>query len=726
MNPGRHSSGADSGGKRKRRPRVRGPQPRSAERPELERPAQVPDLGAPEPAPDGSGLTIWRGLTLSPFQVRAIEAVRAGRNVLVGAPTGAGKTLVAEYALHDALTRGRRCIYTAPIKTLSNQKYRDFREEGGLDVGLMTGDVTLQPTAQILIMTTEILRNAIFEDPAQLADVEYAVFDEVHFLDDPERGSVWEEALIFAPPSMRFICLSATVDNIEELGAWLREVRPHDLEVIQSERRPVPLHHQVFTPRDGLLEGADLGRARRRAQERLDRKRADERRERQRGRKRGGDRRPRFEAPDPSGLFDMLQGEGLLPVLVFAFSRKDCERLARRNEGRDLLTPEEHERMRAFQVRLAELFRLPPGALNSEVFTLARNGIGFHHAGLLPIDKELVERMFTSGLLKMLFTTETFALGINMPARTVVFYALEKFDGVSMDWLRTRDYMQMAGRAGRQGIDREGLVVSLAGDRELSEAPFERYLAGRPEPVNSRFTLSYSSLLHLIETLGRERLSVAWEKSFHLFQLRGAQPKARERLTRKHLLHVEARLAMLAELGYIDADDALTGRGRIARLINGYEVQVTELLFSGLIENLGPTDLATVFVGLSYEERRRGGGGFVQARFAGTLRREVSRFLARLATRESELGIPTPMKLPDWGLSPAVAAWCAGGDFESLEDVVEIPAGDLCRNFRMAVQLMRQVRRAIDPSWDLGDRLSDAVAALDRDEVDARRQLELG
>lgn len=677
--------------------------------------------------PPATARTEWRGFRLSPFQVRALEAVRAGRNVLVGAPTGAGKTLVAEYALHDALRRGRRCVYTAPIKTLSNQKYRDFREEGGLDVGLMTGDVTLQPEARILIMTTEILRNSIFENPAGLADVEYAIFDEVHFLDDPERGSVWEEALIFAPPSMRFICLSATIANIEELGAWLREVRPHELEVIQSAHRPVPLHHQIWSPRLGRLEPGQLRPARREALARLERAQEDERRRGRRGRRRGArPARPRFETPDPAPLFDELDERGLLPALVFAFSRRDCERLARRNEGRALLSPAEREAMEALQSRLIELFRLDAAARHGELFTLARNGIGFHHAGLLPVHKELVERMFTSGLLKLLFTTETFALGINMPARTVVFHGLEKFDGVSMDWLRTRDYLQMAGRAGRQGLDDEGLVISLAGDRELAQAPFERLLEGAPEPVMSRFTLSYSSLLHLIEVLGRPRLAEAWEKSFHLFQERGARPKARARLAARHARASEARLGLLAELGYLADGDALTGRGRIARLITGYELQVTELLYRGVIEDLAPQDLATVFVGLVYEERRRGGGGFVPMRHSGELRREVSRFLASLASREAAWGIAPPMKLPDWGLTAVVAAWCSGADFEALEEQVDIPAGDLVRSLRMAVQLMRQVRRAIDPSWDLHDRLQDAIAVLDRDEVDARAQLELG
>ncbi len=190
-------------------------------------------------------VTHWRGFTLSDFQQQAVQAVRGGRNVLVSAPTGAGKTLVAEYAIEDAVRRGKRCIYTAPIKALSNQKYRDFRDVPEVDVGLQTGDVTIHPEAQVLIMTTEILRNTIFENPAALHDVEYVVLDEIHFLDDLERGTVWEEALIFAPPSIRFICLSATIANIEEIGEWIGEIRPHELEVIETNRRPVPLTHKT-------------------------------------------------------------------------------------------------------------------------------------------------------------------------------------------------------------------------------------------------------------------------------------------------------------------------------------------------------------------------------------------------------------------------------------------------------------------------------------------------
>jgi len=666
------------------------------------------DRGAGAPAPG----EVWHGLVLSDFQVRAVHAIREGHNVLVGAPTGAGKTLVAEYAIEDAVRRGRRCIYTSPIKALSNQKYRDFRDDPRMEVGLLTGDVTIQPASQVLIMTTEILRNAIFESPGTLHDVEYVVFDEVHFLDDPERGTVWEESLIFAPPGVRFICLSATIANIGELGAWIGEIREHELVVIESRKRPVPLHHYLFNPAAGVFELRELDRVRR--------GKAKAAPPAARRRNRRGGRPPPPGPPDASGLLDEL------PALVFAFSRRDCERLAARNTRRDLLSAEEHARMQALQEELVRLFQLEPSVLDGRLLAMARRGIAYHHAGMLPIDKELVERMFTSGLLKMLFTTETFALGINMPARTVVFQALKKFDGVSVDYVRTREYLQMAGRAGRQGIDDEGLVFSVLGERDLAEAPLERLLSGAPEPVLSRFSLSYSTLLHLLESLGRERVLEAWEKSLNQFQHREESRKAQEKNRRRQRRVVEAHLSFLSELGYVDAEDRLTPRGEVARRIPGFEVQVTELCYRGALENLPPQAIAMVFVAQIHEERRRGESPWISPSLFGGVRRHVDGILGRLAGREAELGVPAPMKQCDWGLTAAVIAWCEGRSMEELAEATEAGPGDICRTFRMALQLMRQVRRAIDPEWDLHRRLGEAMELVNRDEVDARRQLELG
>lgn len=668
---------------------------------------------------DGA-LTHWRGFQLSRFQLRAVRAVRSGHNVLVSAPTGAGKTLVAEFAMEDAVRRGRRCIYTAPIKALSNQKYRDFRDDPEVDVGIMTGDVTINAHAQVLIMTTEILRNAIFENAALLADVEFVIFDEIHYMDDRERGTVWEESLIFLPEQVRIISLSATISNLEQVGAWIREIRPHEVEVIRSSRRPVPLSHWLYFDKVGSFDPSKLDRVRKKLG-------ADRRPPRDPGKdgRRGSQRRQRDPGPDPRGLFDELQRGRLLPCLVFSFSRRDCERLARQNERRDLLSPEEHARMDEFQAQLIELFQLGQDELDGELFTMARHGVAYHHAGLLPVHKEVVERMFTAGLLKLLFTTETFALGINMPARTVVFHSLRKFDGISFDWLRTRDYMQMAGRAGRQGIDETGYVYSLVGPREIREAPLKRYFGGQPEPVVSRFRLAYSTLLHLVSRLGRGRVHEAWEKSFHQFQGRAKNRHAREKQRLVQRRFVEAHLSLLEELGYLRGDE-VTARGRIAQNLAGYELQVTEMLFEGVLENLTARSLAVIFVGMIFEERRRHERTYVPQKILGDLRHRVGMLVSSLCSREARHGIEPGMKRPDWGLAVATLAWFDGCTFEELEQRTEANPGDTCRVFRMAIQLMRSVRRTIDADWDLFDRLQEAIDALNRDEVDARRQLELG
>jgi len=686
-----------------------------------------------------SPVTEWKGLRLSKFQMRAVEGIRAGRNVLVAAPTGAGKTLVAEYAMLHAVRLGRRCIYTSPIKALSNQKFRDFRDDPEVDVGIMTGDVTLHPHAQVLIMTTEILRNAIFENPGLLQGVEFVVFDEIHYMDDRDRGSVWEESLIFLPPEVRLICLSATISNVRELGGWLGEIRPQEIEVIRSTHRPVPLDHWLYSPARGAFPVSKLARiAKLEARERETRETREKNGPRARGarghagrgaaggRRRGGRGRRGDEGPpDPRGLFDLLEERRLLPALVFSFSRRDCERLARQSEARELLDAGERRRMRELQDEIVRLFQLSERELASDLFQMTRRGVAYHHAGMLPIHKEVVERMFTAGLLKLLFTTETFALGINMPARSVVFQGLRKFDGVEVDWLRTRDYLQMAGRAGRQGIDEQGFVYSLVGPREILEAPLARLTAGEPEPVLSRFRLAYSTLLHLVEKLGRARVHEAWERSFNQYQARDKTERALDKHRRIQRRIVDAHLAMLDELGYLDGE-GLTARGRVARALNGYELQVTEMLFRGVLEDEPPRALAAVFVGICFEDRRPFERAFVPARLLGDLRHRASAVVGELCALEARFGIQPAMKRPDWGLSATVLAWFDGAGFEELEGVTDATPGDVCRVFRMAIQQMRTVRRAIDADWDLHGRLREAVEALNRDEVDARRQLELG
>ena len=679
----------------------------------------VPNEGAD---PAAAGRT-FRGLTLSPFQVTAVEAIEAGSDVLVSAPTGAGKTLVAEFAILDAVKRGKRCIYTAPIKALSNQKFHDFQADPEIDVGLMTGDVTIRPQAQVLVMTTEILRNAIFEDSGALDGVEFVVFDEVHFMDDPERGTVWEESLIFAPPQVRFISLSATIPNLEEVGDWLEEIRERPVAVVREEHRPVPLLHRFYTERRGSFGTEDLDRVRKR-----DTPKRPQRGSRRGGRGRGGHKgggRSELDprSPRPGPLFDELEEEHLLPALVFSFSRKDCERLARANRRRALLSREETARMEELQEQLLGKYELDQDFLASEVFSLARRGVGYHHAGMLPLHKELVEQMFTSGLLRLLFTTETFALGINMPARTVAFSGLRKFDGVNFDYMRRRDFLQMAGRAGRQGLDTEGLVYLMLSERDLAQAPLDRLLNAESEPITSRFKLSWSSLLHLVSHLGRERLPEAWDKSFSNFQARERAPKTVRRERRRQGARVNARLDVLEDMGYLKGDEP-TPRGVLARALNGFELQVTELLFRGVLECEGPTALAVVFSALIYEDRRPGPPRRAPRSPYRSLISQADSTLRKLRMRIAEADIDDLPKRADWGLTPVVIEWMNGASFEELQDRFDAGPGDVCRSLRMTVQLMRQVRRAIDPDWDIYHVLGEAIQAMDRDEVDARRQME--
>ena len=651
---------------------------------------------------EGAAAT-FRGYVLNEFQRKAADAIRAGNSVLVSAPTGAGKTLVAELAIAETIARGKRVVYTSPLKALSNQKFRDFRAAAGTEVGILTGDVTIAPDAPVVIMTTEILRNEIFDTPARLADVETVVFDEVHYLDDPERGTVWEEAILFLPRTIRFVALSATIPNLGQFAGWLRSVHAHPVVEIESTWRPVPLHHFAYHPAAGEFDVAEIAKVRRRV-----------------GRQ--GERR--FDPDFAKALMTGLQQRGELPVLWFCFSRKECERRARRNAWRKLLTRPEHARMEALFDEVCTIYRQPQTEDLLELRKLATHGIGYHHAGMLPIHKEIVERLFTSGLLKLLFTTETFAMGINMPARTAVFDSLRKFDGVAFDWIRTRDYMQMAGRAGRQGIDDEGHVVSVLDTEDLHEAPLERIVGGKLEPVRSRFNLAYATLLRLTAHLG-DRIEEAWERSFNRWQFEEGAPDRRERNRRRQLDLLRRKLLFLRRTAFLD-DRGLTDRGRIASRLGGYEIQIADGLFRGIFEDLSPRHLAAAFVGIAYEERKGEEMEQPVPTAFGAVKRRLGDAFRTLKREEQSLKIPDELKRPDFSLTEATFAWCEGDPIEALDRHTLVAPGDLVRCFRIAIQCLRNLMQALPPSYPLRGALEGAIALLNRDEVDARAQLEAG
>lgn len=670
----------------------------------------------------------FRGFTLNDFQVRAVHAIEAGHNVLLAAPTGSGKTLVAEYAIEAAVRAGRRAIYTSPVKALSNQKFRDFKQNG-LEVGLMTGDLTLAADAPLVIMTTEIFRNAVFEDPQRFDDTDFVIFDEIHFLDDVERGTVWEESLIFAPEHVRFVGLSATIANLAEFGAWIHSVRRHELVIIEHTRRPVPLSHRLYHPAAGVFQLAQRPQAvqfMRRAQQREQlhgarKGRRDRKSWGERGRGRGMSVGPRPYLQ----LLDELQHRGLMPVLYFAFSRKECEIKAERNMHRRLLDRAERASIQATFDDICRRFELDADQ-DPElrgILGRAMQGVGFHHAGMLPIHKEVVERLFTSGLLKLLFTTETFALGINMPARTVVFDLLRKFDGVQMTYMRARDYLQMAGRAGRQGIDDAGLVIAILEDDDLVEAPLSRYHSAKVEPIISRFNLSYSTILNLYAHMGKGLVD-AYDRSFAAFQAAKGSQKTRELKRRAAKAALLQRVQLLRATGYLD-DDGILPRGKVAQKINGYEIQATELLFCGVLEKLDMHQLAATFAALIHEERRSAEGRNAR-REVGPLMLEVQDAVRRFTEIETQHGISPTIKQPDFGIAPAVDAWSRGGSIEDLERLARTDAGDVVRTLRMAIQMMRQVRIAAGRGTALAAHLDEAIVAINRGEVDAKRQFELG
>ncbi|MFG0316303.1 MAG: helicase-related protein, partial [Planctomycetota bacterium JB042] len=357
---------------------------------------------------------------------------------------------------------------------------------------------------------------------------------------------------------------------------------------------------------------------------------------------------------------------------------------------------------------------------------LALRGVGFHHAGLLPLHKELVERLFTSGLQKLLFTTETFALGINMPARTVVFSSLRKFDGIGFDFIKCREYQQMAGRAGRQGIDDVGLVYSVIDDPRIQRVEdVHRVLFGQIEPIRSRFNLSYSSLLNLHRVLG-PRIYEAWESSFNNFQWIRMPRKKREKNEAKQRRAISQRIDLLRELEYLEGDEALTAKGEMAALINGFELPATELFFSGLLEWFTEVEICIVLGSLVFEERR----GDVYRRMPrgvlGEHRTDVERVVGRLLSAEVRHQIPPTIREPNWKFGAVMHAFANGAELDDLEQMTNASLGDLVRVFRLTVQVVRQLRKAVRKNREFSDKLARAIDRINRDVVDAKRQLELG
>lgn len=738
----------------------------------------------PPPQPDK--------LTLDDFQVEASEALREGLSVLVSAPTGNGKTLVAEMLAKDVMSQGLGMVYTSPLKALSNQKFRDFRELFGDDaVGLVTGDISINPGAPMLIMTTEIFRNWCLSEPEQLENTSYVVFDEIHYLDDAERGTTWEESILFAPPHVKILGLSATVPNVDEMADWISSVRGGNVVVILEKRRIVPLAVRWLLPSGRIVSERE---ARGEIVDLVEHFKAS------RGRRHWNGNEKAVELPELScsEITGLIQDK--LPALFFVFSRGRTEILAQElGHDWDFLDQKE-KRLAGKHIREAEAEH--PGTFSGpgwrKLRRLLYQGIGYHHAGLLPPVKYLVEKLYSNRLLWVVFCTETFAAGVNFPAASAVFDSTRKWDGHDFRILQNREFFQIAGRAGRRGFDQVGHVFIRIDSRFPEQTGF--FQEKEVEPVTGRLTISPNTVLSLLRYKTDEEIKHFLNGNFKMHQLKKRKDsleleikivseriselsvcpdsqtlacplervKARRQLKRfrwkgrnkeKDLLqkqlssiapkkcrdtekcrvtsgnlkqsqnylrllkqeykvvsenarsifveYKEVR-SLLEELGYIKEREFYP-RGLFALELHVQEILVTELVFSGIIEDAEPAEVAAILAGVEY----------IPGKNTHVARLDLPALHETSIIRRDLLRMGVPERFCVWsGVPGSLAyAWYNGAGFNELLEMSSLQPGDIFSIFRREIDLLRQIERAAAGNPALVERVRAVRSRLDRDEV---------
>ena len=450
---------------------------------------------------------------LDPFQKVSIASIEREESVLVSAHTSAGKTVVAEYAIAQSLKNNQRVIYTSPIKALSNQKYREFAAEFG-DVGLMTGDVTINPTATCLVMTTEILRSMLYRGSEIMREVQWVIFDEIHYMRDKSRGVVWEETIILLPDKVRYVFLSATIPNAMQFAEWITKIHNQPCHIVYTDFRPTPLQHYFFpagsdgihlvVDEKGNFREDNFTRAMSAIEDKMGADPADINAKRKgRGRDKKTNKGGNKEGSDIYKIVRMIMLKHYNPVIVFSFSKRECEAYAMQMSSMAFNDDSEKDMVtKVFQSAIESLSdddkNLPQ---ITHILPLLRRGIGVHHSGLLPILKETIEILFQENLIKVLFATETFSIGLNMPAKTVVFTAVEKYDGIKMRYLTPSEFVQMSGRAGRRGLDDRGIVIMMINNK-MEPASAKEIVRGQQDNLNSAFYLGYNMILNLLRLEG--------------------------------------------------------------------------------------------------------------------------------------------------------------------------------------------------------------------------------
>ncbi|CCJ30916.1 unnamed protein product [Pneumocystis jirovecii] len=473
---------------------------------------------------------------LDPFQKVAIASIEKNESVLVSAHTSAGKTVIAEYAIAQSLRDKQRVIYTSPIKALSNQKYRELLSEFG-DVGLMTGDVTISPNSSCLVMTTEILRSMLYRGSEVMREMAWVIFDEIHYMRDKERGVVWEETIILLPDKVHYVFLSATIPNAMQFAEWICKTHVQPCHVVYTDFRPTPLQHYIF-PADGdgihlVVDEKGVFREDnfQKAISVLTEKFEDlDTFSKKSGKKKKTGKSSQKGPSDIYKIIKMIMIKNYNPVIVFSFSKRDCENLALQMSKLDMNDDSERDLISSVFNNainsLSEVDRQLPQI--QYILPLLRRGIGIHHSGLLPILKEVIEILFQEGLIKVLFATETFSIGLNMPAKTVVFTNVRKFDGKDFRWISSGEYIQMSGRAGRRGLDDRGIVILMI-DEKMEPPIAKNMLKGEADRLESAFHLGYNMILNLMRVEGISP-EFMLERSFYQFQNNAEVPKIESEL----------------------------------------------------------------------------------------------------------------------------------------------------------------------------------------------------
>ncbi|MBD3321751.1 MAG: hypothetical protein GF350_11705, partial [Chitinivibrionales bacterium] len=505
---------------------------------------------------------------------------------------------------------------------------------------------------------------------------------------------VWEESIILAPRSIQFLCLSATVPNICDLADWMSKVRKTEFHIIEEHHRPVPLSHYLFSAKYGLMTIKGV------------RKKY----------KKNYTERKKFLRRKASShkIVKHLLSEDHLPALYFCFNRRACERNAELHCTRDLLTPDEHVRLREMVYRLVNQYGLQEYERLGQMRRLWESGCAYHHAGILPAAKEIVERLFTSGLIKLLFSTSTFALGVNMPARAVVFDQLEKFDGVDFNYLMTREYNQMAGRAGRRGMDDVGHVYAQVIPEATDPREVQRLHYGKNEKITSQFFASYSTILNLYTQFGDKMMDI-FRMSYSNFT-KGifAQTKS----YRREEIQIQNRIRFLQAAGFLDGT-RLTPKGKLAAAVSGYEIQAAELYYSRSFENCPVEQLPVILAALVTEESRKNRETNPSHPL---LTFEAEKIIKRLRRQEIRYKIDFPVNEMNFSLAAPVFAWTKGCSFADLQGF-GFPEGDLIRLLRMTIQLLRTLRDKL-PDPVISEKMHQAFELVNRDVVDAQAELE--